>query len=188
MNFPPFSLGRTLSDKLRHYLNGVSGGPHFIPNGPFVRELDLGELVQSVHDLGAAHVAKGAALVAVDTALGFAGTTVREALSELLERVVVLEGGGGGPGAETFRTISSFPATVASDDVLLLVTAAGTLPLPATATAGRKLAIRARGGAVSLTHANIETDAGTVSTSLSLPDNSGVILRGDGTRWLIFPG
>lgn len=187
MNFPPFNLGRTLSEKLRHYLNGVSGGSHFIPNGPLVRELDFGEFVQSVHDLGATEAAKGAALVAVDTALGFSGTTVRAALGELLGRVVALEAGGGS-GAETFRTISSFPATVASDDVLLLVTAAGTLPLPATATTGRKLAIRARGGAVTLTHANIETDAGTVSTSLSLPDNSGVILRGDGTRWLIFPG
>lgn len=184
MAFPDFSLGRTLSDKLRNYLNGVSGGPHFIPNGPMVRELDFGEFVQAVHDLGAAEAAKGAALVVVDTALGFAGTTVRAALAELLERVVALEAGGGG--AETFRVISSFPATVASDDVVLLITTTGTLALP-TPTAGRKLVFRALGGSLTLTHSAVEADSGVVGTSLSLPDNSGAILRGDGSRWLIYP-
>lgn len=92
-----------------------------------------------------------------------------------------------GGGSETFRTISSFPATVASGDQVLLVTTAGTLPLPTTPTAGRRLVIRARGGAVSLTHSAVEADTGTVGTSLSLPDNSGVVLRGDGSRWLIYP-
>lgn len=184
MIFPPFGLGRTLSNKLRHYLNGVSGGPHFIPSEPLVRELDFGEFVQAVHDLGAAEAVKGAALVAVDVALGFTGTTVRAALAELLERVVALEGGGGG--TETFRAISSFPATVASSDVILLITTTGTLALP-TPTAGRKLVFRAFGGVLTLTHSAVEADSGVVGTSLSLPDNSAVVLRGDGSRWLIFP-
>lgn len=92
-----------------------------------------------------------------------------------------------GGSSDTFRIISSFPATVASDDVVLLVTTTGTLALP-TATAGRKLVFRARGGDLTLTHSSVETFAGGLDTSLLLLDGYGVTLRGDGSRWLIFPG
>jgi len=93
----------------------------------------------------------------------------------------------GGGASDTFRIVTSFPATVASDDVVLLVTATGTIALP-TPTAGRKLVFRARGGDLTLTHSSVETFSGGLDTSLSLLDGYGVTLRGDGSRWLIFPG
>jgi hypothetical protein len=89
-------------------------------------------------------------------------------------------------GQETFRTISAFPATIAADDVVLEITASGTLALP-TATAGRKLVI-INSATLTLTHSAVEQAGGGFSTSLSLIPGESVTLRGNGTQWRLSPG
>ena len=87
--------------------------------------------------------------------------------------------GGGTP--DNFRTISSFPATIPSDDVVLEVTVAGTLALP-TPTAGRKL-VFINDDTLTLTASAVEQREGGFSTSLSLVAGENVCLRGNGTQW-----
>lgn len=89
-----------------------------------------------------------------------------------------------------FREISSLPATVAAADEAILVTATGTLALPAPSAGRRRLSIRARGGAVTLTPASgqIEDFTGALGSSLVLSDGSGACLRSTDSAWIIFPG
>ena len=101
-------------------------------------------------------------------------------------------GGGGGSSADTFRTISAFPATIASDDVVLEITATGSLALP-TPTAGRKLifkATKASGAILTLTRASsgVEDYDGALKNSTSLIAGEGRTYRGNGSVWQIFPG
>lgn len=83
--------------------------------------------------------------------------------------------------SETFRIISSFPATIASDDTCLQVAVTGTLALP-TATAGRVLRLKAL-AALTLTHASVENYDASLGTSTSLVAGESITLRGDGTNW-----
>ena len=95
----------------------------------------------------------------------------------------------GGGTLDTFRAVTTFPASVAEDDAVLLIKATGTLPMPSP-TAGRKLVIRARGGACTLTISgnHIEDGSANLTNSFVLLDNAGVMFRGDGTNWIQFPG
>ena len=88
---------------------------------------------------------------------------------------------------DSYRIISSFPATIASDDICLEVTATGSLALP-TPTAGRKLIFKAFGATLTLTRASsgVEDYSGSMVSSTSLVPGESVAFRGNGSVWRRF--
>lgn len=96
---------------------------------------------------------------------------------------------GGGGASERFQVVSSLPYTIASDDTVLHVTAAGTLELPdpSDQTQGRKLVIKAMSTLVLEPAAGeIETPDGGFDQTLSLSAGDSCCLRAVGSQWLIF--
>ena len=94
-----------------------------------------------------------------------------------------------GSGSDSYRIISTFPATIGIGDVAIEVTVSGTLALP-TPTSGRKLHFRTRSGAdLTLTRASsgVEGADMVLVSSTVFPANEGVTFRGIGSVWLRYP-
>jgi hypothetical protein len=92
-----------------------------------------------------------------------------------------------GGGGDAYRIISSFPATITSDDTCLEVTATGSLALP-TPTSGRKLIFKAVGATLTLTRSSggVEDYTGSMVDSTILVPGESVALRGNGSVWRRF--
>ena len=88
---------------------------------------------------------------------------------------------------DSYRIISSFPATIASGDTCLEVTATGSLALP-TPTSGRKLIFKAVGATLTLTRASsgVEDYTGSMANSTILVPGESVVFRGNGSVWRRF--
>lgn len=188
MSIDPYKWGQKFHKSLKDYLNGIGNQQnHFITDARIVTALNLGGMLEKLADLGRTVAGTGATLIGVvDASERFTGESVEAVLNELQDNIEAIAVGG-----ETFRIVSAFPATVASDDVILLVTASGSIPLP-TPTAGRKLVIKSRAsGDVTLTPSSgqIEQFDGTLDSALVLSAaGDAACIRGDGSNWYLYPG